>query len=186
MPALNPNNDSITLEEYENLPSNVRAEVFDGHIYNMASPSQKHQTISMELSVILNQYIRQNNSSCKVFAAPFDVKLSNDPLVIVQPDLMIIRDKNKLDGKRCNGAPDFIIEIISPGKASDDYIKKLYYYQKYGVREYWIVDPTTERVFVNDFENGQLNIPYTFDDTIKVGLYDHLYIDFSEIKQALA
>ena len=186
MPALNPNNDSITLEEYENLPSNVRAEVFDGHIYNMASPSQEHQTISMELSIILNQYIRQNNNSCKVFAAPFDVKLSNDPLVIVQPDLMIICDKNKLDGKRCNGAPDFIIEIISPGNASDDYIKKLYYYQKYGVREYWIVDPTTERVFVNDFENGQLNIPYTFDDTIKVGLYDHLYIDFSEIKQALA
>lgn len=185
MPALNHNTYAITLEEYENLPSNVRAEVFDGQIYNMASPSQEHQTISMELSVILNQYIRRNNGSCKVFAAPFDVKLSDNPLVIVQPDLMIICDKDKLDGKRCNGAPDFIIEIISPGNASDDYIKKLYYYQKYGVREYWIVDPTTQRVFVNDFENGQLNIPYTFDDTIKVNLYEQLYINFAEIKLAL-
>ena len=185
MPALNQNTYAITLEEYENLPSNVRAEVFDGQIHDMASPSQEHQTISMELSVILNQYIRRNNGACKVFAAPFDVKLSDNPLVIVQPDLMIICDKNKLDGKRCNGAPDFIIEIISPGNASDDYIKKLYYYQKYGVREYWIVDPTTQRIFVNDFENGHLNIPYTFDDTIKVNLYEQLYINFKEIKQVI-
>lgn len=185
MPALEHHTYAITLEEYENLPSNVRAEVFDGQIYDMASPSQEHQTISMELSVVLNQYIRRNNGSCKVFAAPFDVKLSDNPLVIVQPDLMIICDKDKLDGKRCNGAPDFIIEIISPGNASDDYIKKLYYYQKYGVREYWIIDPTTQRVFVNDFENGQLNIPYTFDDTIKMNLYEQLYINFAEIKQAL-
>ena len=79
--------------------------------------------------------------SCRVFSAPFDVKLSDSPLVIVQPDIMVICDSDKLDGKRCNGAPDFIIEIVSAGNPSDDYIRKAYYYKNAGVREYWIVDP---------------------------------------------
>ena len=88
----------------------------------------------------------------------FDVKLSDKPLTIVQPDLLIICDKNKLDNKRCNGAPDFIIEIVSPGNPSDDYIRKLYYYKKYGVREYWIVDPRRKIITVNYFEGGILNV----------------------------
>ena len=135
MPAL-AQHISVTLEEYEKLPENVRAEVFDGQIFHMAGPSQDHQALSMELSSLLLSYIKQKGGLCKVFAAPFDVKLSDDPLTIVQPDLMIICDKSKLDGHRCNGAPDFIIEIVSPANAADDYVKKLYYYQKYGVREY--------------------------------------------------
>ena len=68
--------------------------------------------------------------SCRVFSAPFDVKLSDSPLVIVQPDIMVICDRDKLDGKRCNGVPDFIIEIVSAGNPSDDYIRKAYYYKK--------------------------------------------------------
>ena len=94
---------------------------------------------------------------------------------------MIICDKTKLDGKRCNGAPDFIIEIISPGNPADDYIRKLYYYQKFGVREYWIVDPQRKSVTVNFFEKNILNVPYTFDSIIKVSIYEDLYIDFSDI-----
>ncbi len=114
----------------------------------------KHQTISMELSTILNTYIKSNNGACRVFHTPFDVKLNDQPLTIVQPGLMIICDKNKLDGKRCNGAPDFIIEIVSPGNPSDDYIRKLYYYKNAGVREYWIVDPRRKTVTVNYFEGN--------------------------------
>ena len=72
------------------------------------------------------------------FLCPFDVKLNDSPLTIVQPDLLVICNKNKLDGKRCNGAPDFIIEIVSPGNPADDYIRKLYYYKNADVREYWI------------------------------------------------
>lgn len=75
--------------------------------------------------------------------------LSDTPLTIVQPDIMVVCDKNKLDEKRCNGAPDFIIEITSPGNSSDDYIRKLYYYKKYGVREYWIVDSKRKIITVN-------------------------------------
>ena len=98
---------------------------------------------------------------------------------------MILCDQSKLDRKRCNGAPDFIIEIVSPGNASDDYIRKLYYYKNYGVREYWIVDPQRKTVTVNYFENDLLNVPYTFDSVIKVNIYKDLYIDFSEIVKTL-
>lgn len=181
MPALQPQSEPITIEQYEELPEDYRVEVFDGIIYDMSSPSQDHQTISMELSTILNTYIKNRHGSCRVFHAPFDVKLFDNPLTIVQPDLMIICDKNKLDGKRCNGAPDFIIEIVSPGNPSDDYIRKLYYYNHAGVREYWIVDPRRKTVTVNYFEGNLLNLQYSFDSAIKVNIYEDLLINFSEI-----
>ncbi len=185
MPALQPQPEIVTLEQYEALPENVRAEIFDGQISYMASPSQSHQIISMELSTVLNTYLKSKNSSCRVFHAPFDVKLSDTPLTIVQPDLMIICDKNKLDGKRCNGAPDFIIEIVSPSNPADDYIRKLYYYKNYGVREYWIIDPQRKSIMVNYFERDLLNIPYTFDAVLKVNIYEDLYINFSDISKLL-
>lgn len=184
-PALQPPPETITLEQYEALPEDIRAEVFDGQIYYMASPSQDHQTISTELTTILNSYIRNSKGNCKVFHAPFDVKLSDTPLTIVQPDLMVICDTDKLDGKRCNGAPDFIIEIVSPSNPADDYIRKLYYYKNAGVREYWIVDPRRKTVTINYFEGNMLNIQYSFDSTLKVNIYDDLYINFSEIADLL-
>ena len=140
-PALQAEQEIFTLEQYEALPEDKRVEVFEGVVYDMASPSQEHQAISMELSNIIYNYMKRKKGSCQLFSAPFDVKLSDKPLTIVQPDIMVICDKDKLDGKRCNGAPDFIIEIVSPGNPSDDYIRKLYYYKNYGVRKYWIVDP---------------------------------------------
>ncbi len=185
MPALQPRPEPITLEQYETLPSDTRVEVFDGIIYNMASPSQIHQDISRELLYILTDYLKRKKGTCKVYSAPVDVKLNDIPLTIVQPDLMIICDKNKLDGKRCNGAPDFIIEIISPGNASDDYIKKLYYYKNYGVREYWIVDPTRHIITINYFEGDNIMVQYPFNATIKVNIYQDLFIDFKTIDYLL-
>mgnify|MGYP002511186413 CR=1 FL=1 len=185
MPALRPQPQITTFEQYEALPEDARAEVFDGQIHYMASPSQEHQTISMELSTILNTYLKNKNGPCRVFHAPFDVKLNDTPLTIVQPDLMIVCNKDKLDGKCCNGAPDFIIEIVSPGNPSDDYIRKLYYYKNADVREYWIVDPRRKTVTVNYFEENILNLQYSFDSTIKVNIYDDLLINFSEIADLL-
>lgn len=118
-----------------------------------------------------------------MFNAPFDVKLSDNPLIIVQPDIMIICDKDKLDDKRCNGAPDFVIEIVSNSNPSDDYIRKLYYYKNYGVREYWIVDPKRKIVTVNYFEGNIFSVQYPFDAVIKVNIYDDLFVDFSEISR---
>jgi len=185
MPALQPQSKIITIEQYEALPKDQRAEVFDGVIYDMSSPSQIHQSMLLELITLLNSYAKKHNGNCKVFPAPFDVKLSDDPLTIVQPDIMIVCDENKLDEKRCNGAPDFIIEIVSPGNPSDDYIPKTYYYKYYGVREYWIVDPRRKIVTVNYFEDNIVSIQYPFDSIIKVNIYDDLYINFSEIAKLL-
>lgn len=184
-PALQLQPETMTLEQYENLPESRRAEVFDGFVYDMASPSQIHQTLSMELSNILYNYMKNKKKSCQVFSAPFDVKLSDEPLTIVQPDIMVICDKNKLDGKRCNGAPDFIIEIVSPGNPSDDYIRKLYYYKNFGVREYWIVDSRRKIVTVNYFDADIVSVQYPFDSVIKVNLCDDLFVNFSEISDLL-
>lgn len=183
--ALKPQPETITLEQYEVLPEDKRIEVFDDIIYDMASPSQIHQSISMQLSTIINNYILQKKGACLIFSAPFEVKLSDKPLTIVQPDIMIICDKNKLDGKKCNGSPDFIIEIVSPSNPADDYIRKLYYYKNYDVREYWIVDPQRKSVTINYFEGNLLNVPYTFDSIIKVNIFEDLYINFSDIAKLL-
>lgn len=186
MPALQLSSVITTLEEYEALPNDTRAEVFDGQIYYMANPSQIHQEILTELLVNIRNYLRTKNGTCRVFPAPFDVKLSEAPLTIVQPDIIIVCDPDKLDKKRCNGAPDFIIEIVSPGNPADDYIRKLYHYKNAGVREYWIVDPRRKIVTVNDFEGNLLNIQYSFDSTIKVHIYNDLFINFAEITESLS
>lgn len=185
MPALPQHLETVTLEQYEALPEDARVEIFDGIIYNMASPSRIHQAILLEVSSLLNSYVKRKKGTCEVLPAPFDVKLSDDPLTIVQPDIMIVCDKDKLDENRCNGAPDFIIEIVSPSNAADDYIRKLYYYKKYDVREYWIIDSKRKNIIVNYFEGDLLNVPYTFDSIIKVNIYEDLYINFSEISNIL-
>ncbi len=184
-PALQPQPELITLEQYEALPEEKRIEVFDGIVYSMASPSQIHQSISMQLSTVINNYILRKKGACCIFSAPFDVKLSDDPLIIVQPDIMVVCDKDKLDEKRCNGAPDFIIEIVSPGNPSDDYIRKLYYYKNYGVREYWIVDPRRKTITVNYFESNIISVQYPFDSIIKVNIFNDLLISFSDIADLL-
>ncbi len=186
MLALQIQSRTLTLEQYEALPEGRRAEVFDGMVYDMASPSQMHQTISMELSNILYNYIKSRKGLCRVFTAPFDVKLSDQPLTIVQPDIMVICDRDKLDGRRCNGAPDFIIEIVSPDNPADDYVRKLYYYNNSGVREYWIVDPERKLVTVYFFEGNIVNFQYPFDSVIKVNIYEDLFIHFSEIADVMS
>ena len=184
-PALQPQTEYITLKEYENLPDDKRVEVFEGIIYDMASPSRIHQALVTDLITIFHTYIQKKNRNCEVFPAPFDVILSKNPLTIVQPDIMVICDKDKLDEQRCNGAPDFIIEIVSPSNPSDDYIKKSYYYNNYGVREYWIVNPGRKTVTVNYFEKNEVSIQFSFESVIKVNIYDDLYINFADVCKRL-
>jgi Uma2 family endonuclease len=181
MPALQPQTNLITLEQYEALTDNVRYEVFEGVPYAMASPSELHQTILLELSFVLREYVRKNKGCCKVIVSPFDVVLNDKPLTLVQPDIIIVCNRDKLDGKRCVGAPDFVVEVVSLHSQSDDYIRKLYYYKNYGVREYWIVDPRKKAVTVNYFEGDILNEHYTFNSKIKVNIYDDLCVDFAEL-----
>lgn len=172
-----------TEEDYYNLPETVRAELIDGYlIYNQAAPSRIHQTILGELYLTISQYIKSKNDSCKVYPAPFAVQLRKDRKTIVEPDISVICDRNKLTDRGCSGAPDWIIEIVSPSTSSHDYITKLNLYATAKVREYWIVDPSKESIFV--YYLGQNNFKaeaYTFRDKIKVNIYNDLSIDFAEL-----
>ncbi len=172
-----------TEQDYYNIPENTRAELINGHIiYNQAAPARIHQRILGELYTVINNYIRSKNGPCQVYPAPFAVKLRDDRNTIVEPDISVICDKNKLTDRGCTGAPDWIIEIVSPSNSSHDYITKLNLYSDAGVREYWIVDPDTKNIFVYHFEKEKFNArPYTFDDKIEVGIYDDLSIDFSTL-----
>lgn len=171
----------ITIERYNEIPEESNLEVYDGFIRSKTSLSQEHQTILIEISCLLNIYLKAKRSPKKVFFGPFDVKLSDRPLIIVKPDIMIISDVHKLGKTRCNGAPDCIIEIVSPNSVIDDYIKKFYYYKKYKVCEYWIVDYERKVITVNYFDGNLLNMQYNFYSKIKVNILSDLYIDFSKI-----
>lgn len=142
-------------------------ELIDGEIIAMSSPSTIHQTIVTEISAEIRNYIKTNNGKCKSFVAPYDVRLKNS---IVIPDISVICDKSKIDDKRCNGSPDWIVEVVS-SNWKDDYIRKLALYEENGVREYWIVDPEKEKVFVYFFENKNVTGFYDFSQTITVNIY---------------
>lgn len=176
-----------TLDDYYALPDDIRVELIDGMFYDMASPSQIHQEISGELFSDIHGYIRNNKGKCKIFHTPFDVKLYANKDDIVQPDLFVVCDRDKLDGKRCNGAPDWIIEIASPSNATHDYVLKLSLYEKAGVREYWIVNPDDKMVTVYCFDDGMHSIKtYSFTEKIKVSIYDNYEIDFKDIMSRIA
>ena len=155
-----------TEEDYYNLPENVRAELIDGQIYYMSAPSRIHQEILMFLSKTIANYIDSKKGPCKVYPAPFAVKLfSDDDKNVVEPDISVICDPNKLTDRGCTGAPDWIVEITSPSNSSHDYIRKLNLYADAGVREYWIVDPISKKIFVYHLEETDFKADsYTFQD----------------------
>ncbi|MDR1559763.1 MAG: Uma2 family endonuclease [Clostridiales bacterium] len=156
-----------TYDDYVKWDTSERYELIEGTAYMMSAPSIAHQSISLELSRQFGNFLR--GKPCRVFAAPFDVRLNYDSGddTCVQPDITIVCDHAKLsDGKSCNGAPDMIVEIISPSTASLDWFKKTRLYQKAGVGEYWIVDPEIKAVFVNILEDGQYQPrEYTVSDS---------------------
>lgn len=167
-----------TIEDIYALPDGVRAELVDGRIYYMAPPSRTHQRISSRLNQIISNYIDGQNGSCEIYPAPFAVFLDKDDTAYFEPDLSVICDTSKLDEKGCHGAPDWIIEIVSPGSKSMDYFTKLMKYQAAGVREYWIVNPVKEQIMVYQFEEGSVKEveTYSFDEDVPVGIYEDFLI----------
>ena len=163
--------DIYTIEDIYELPDGERAELIDGQIYYMASPSRLHQKISLLLTRKIADYIDENKGNCEVYAAPFAVFLNNDNINYVDPDISVICDLSKMDEKGCNGAPDFIIEITSPSSRQMDYFTKLFKYSSSGVREYWIVDAAKQRITVYNFENETVE-DYAFGEEVPVGIYD--------------
>ncbi len=169
-----------TIEDIYDLPDGQRAELIDGQLYMMAPPSRQHQEIAGELFGIIREYIKKNKGNCKPYIAPFAVFLNENNMNYVEPDISVICDTGKLNDKGCVGAPDWIIEIVSPSSRQMDYMTKLFKYRTAGVREYWIVDKQKNRIIVYNFENDTMS-EYTFDDKVKAGIYEDFEIDFAEL-----
>ena len=180
MPLLQQNKE-YTIEDIYALPDGQRAELIDGQMYMMAPPTRKHQQILGALYRKVADYIDKKGGSCEVDIAPFAVFLSEDDKSYVEPDISVICSSDKLTDRGCVGAPDWIIEIVSPGSRRMDYFTKLFKYRTAGVREYWIVDPEKNRILVYNFESEDTG-DYSFSDTVKAGIYDDLTIDFSSIE----
>ena len=194
---------TYTEEDYYNLPEDVRAELINGQIYYMSAPSRIHQEILGFIFKKIAYYIDLKRGDCKVYPSPFAVKLfEDDNITIVEPDISVICDPDRLTDRGCCGAPDWIIEIISPSTSSHDYIRKLNLYADAGVKEYWIVDPNLRSIEVYHLFNGRYKIdeiyalfPDAFGITdrereeskkeLPVSFYDDLNIPLEEIFQNL-
>ncbi|RLD61188.1 MAG: Uma2 family endonuclease [Bacteroidetes bacterium] len=181
-----------TYADYLTWLDDKRRELIDGFIILMTpAPARKHQEISSKIHTVIGFYLL-NRNSCKVYSAPFDVRLpkshadkSNDKIhTVVQPDICIVCDPLKLDERGCIGAPDLIVEILSPSTSKKDLNDKYKVYEQAGVKEYWIVSPNDEtiNVFVLDKnEKYQLSGMYAGDMKIKVSIFDDLEINLEDI-----
>ena len=172
-----------TYGDYIKWDGNIRYELINGFAYAMASPSQEHQEISGELFRQLSNFLR--GKRCKVFHAAFDVRLNAGSYddIVVQPDLLVVCDESKLDGQSVTGAPDFVIEILSPKNTAHDTILKFKLYQKAGVREYWIVNPFRRIVEAYILRAGKYGggTIYMGDDIIPVHTLPGCHINLADV-----
>lgn len=167
--------DTYTIKDIYELPDGERAELIDGKIYYMALPGTEHQRLVHHFDREIGNYIQGRHGDCEVFPAPFAVFLSDNDKNYVEPDISVICDRNKITEKGCLGAPDWIVEIVSPGSRKMDYYKKLFKYRTAGVREYWVVDPGRKVVTVYSFEQDNME-EYSFGENVPVGIYEDFWI----------
>jgi len=173
-----PKKEIYTFEEWLNLDHNEKIEMIDGVIYMMSEPSRRHQKVSRELTLELGNFLR--GKTCELYVDPFMVRLNKD--TVVHPDISIICDKNKLNDRGCIGAPDLIIEILSPSNAGHDIFTKYNQYLKAGVKEYWIVDPHKNTITVYILKNDDYNAQLYFDkDILPVNVLPDCKIDLKII-----
>lgn len=167
-----------TIDDIYALPEGERAELINGRIHRIERPSTTHQILLFNLSLTIGNFIKINYSDCRIALAPFAVFLNQD--TYVEPDLSVICDTSKLDEKGCHGAPDWIIEIVSPNSEHMDYVIKQFKYRSTRVREYWIVDIKQKIVTVYNFEESNI-CEYDFNRKIPVAIFNgELQIDFSK------
>lgn len=179
-----------TYADYLKFPDDERWEIIDGIPYMQSAPTWQHQSISRELMLQFGGYLR--NSQCQVFAAPFDLRLpeieekvdDQDVTNVHQPDLLVVCDKSRLKGTGYYGIPSLVIEILSPSTVRNDRLLKFNIYEKFGVKEYWIVEPDAKlvSVFVLQDNNryGRTEL-YTETDNVTVSIFPDLVIDLSKI-----
>ena len=176
-----PREQVYTTDDIYALPDGERAELIDGQIYMMGTPSRIHQKLVGQLSRIIGNYIESNHGSCEIYPAPFAVFIQKDDKNYVEPDISVNCDKNKLSDRGCEGAPDFIIEIVSPSSRRMDYYKKCALYAESGVREYWIVDPEKQRTMIYRYEDDAAPMIVPFEQDLAVGIYNNFMINVSKL-----
>lgn len=175
--------DCLTWDENDHI------EIIDGEAFLMAAPSSTHQAISMEISRQLANFL--DGKPCRVYPAPFDVRLfekdedvPKDVDTVVEPDISVVCDRNKIDSLGCKGAPDLVVEILSPSSLRKDRLVKLRLYQRAGVREYWIADPENKSVQVFLLDSTGILHPhedYGREDVAKVNVLDGCFIDLKKV-----
>ncbi len=172
--------DCLTWEE--------QAEIIEGDAVMMAPPSRIHQEISGELFRQLANYLE--GKECRVYAAPFAVRLfersgdtPEDVQTVVEPDISVVCSRDKLDAHGCKGAPDLVIEVLSPSTRRHDRLVKLRLYQRAGVKEYWIADPETRSVmvFLQDGDSLRLHEDYGREDIAKVNVLEGCFIELKKV-----
>lgn len=188
--ALPAEKERYTFADYLTWGEDERIEIIDGEVFLMApAPSRAHQGISMELSRQLANYLE--GKKCRAYHAPFDVRLfekdgnrPEDVDTVVEPDITIVCDPSKLDDRGCKGAPDMVVEILSPSTQRHDRLVKLGLYQRARVREYWIVNPEDQTVQVMLLDGGgvlQLHEVYDRAGVAKVNVLDGCFIELSKV-----
>lgn len=183
-------NKQYTYADYLKWQFQERVELLKGWILPMATPNVVHQTISTNLNGMLWSYLKRN--PCQLFAAPFDVRLplleekaKGDKIdTVVQPDLCVVCDARKLDVQGCVGAPDIVVEILSPGNSKKEMRDKYELYEEAGVLEYWIFDPARRSVLVYALQNRKFvnhSRPLTDEDILTSAVLTDLQVDLAEV-----
>ena len=181
-----------TYADYCSWPDDVRYELIDGVAYAMGpAPVRRHQGILLELARQVANILE--GSPCRPYIAPFDVRLpktdeiDDEVNTVVQPDLVVICDRAKLDDKGCRGAPDWVVEVLSPSTAGHDQILKRALYQRVGVREYWLVHPVDRLVTIYTLNAGSYGVPDVRElvGTLAVGVLPEIVIDWERVVREL-
>ncbi len=160
-----------TSEDYWNLPEGERAELIDGKLYAMAPPGYRHQFLVAQFTKAIGNFIDSHKGTCRVIPAPFAVNLFADDQKWVEPDISVICDPDKITDQGYEGAPDWVIEVVSPESRKRNYGKKNDLYSEAGVREYWIVDLQKERTTIYRYEEDAAPVIVPFSQSLAVGIY---------------
>lgn len=170
-----------TIDDYYKLPDERRVELIDGVFYDMAAPKNIHQLLVGQMYISLYQWIQKHRGNCLPFVSPVDVQLDpSDYKTMVQPDVLVLCDRSKMQKGHIIGAPDLIVEILSPSSWRRDLTLKQAKYEAAGVREFWAISPKDQSIVVMNFEKNTYAV-YNFHSQIPVGIWEDCTLDFQKV-----
>lgn len=178
---------TYTVEDYYKIPDERRVELIDGVIYDMSAPTTVHQDIVFYIHMCIYNHIREKKKPCKVYESPVDVQLDRDNRTMLQPDVMLICEREKVELKKIYGAPDFVLEVLSPSTRKRDLTLKVQKYLYAGVREYWVIDPNKKYLMKYNFmdENFFPEL-HSLEETVELSVSNgELFIDLTPVKESI-